>query len=93
MLKTIKLLSVMMLLASSLAACSTAPTTQLPVKEVPGPTRVVDNSCIWFKPETPADNDIAVMSRGQVDQITNNLKVGIEHCGWNVPAAAPTQSR
>lgn len=56
------------------------------VKEVPGPTRVVDNSCIWFKPETPTNNDVLVMSRGLVDQITNNLKVGIEHCGWKLAA-------
>lgn len=84
MLKTIKLLSVMTLLASSLAACSTALTTPVQVKEVPGPTRVVDNSCIWFKPETPTDNDVKVMSRGLVDQITSNLKVGKEHCGWKL---------
>ena len=84
MLKTLKLLSVTTLLASSLSGCFTAPptTTEASVKEVPGPTRVVDNSCIWFKPETPTDIDVKLMSRGLIDQITNNLKVGIEHCGW-----------
>ncbi len=84
MLKTIKLLSVMTLLASSLAACSTAPTTQVAVKEVPGPTRVVDNSCIWFKPETPTDDDVRSISRHFLDQVSENLKVGIAHCGWKL---------
>jgi hypothetical protein len=29
---------------------------------------------------------VKVMSRGLVDQITNNLKVGIDHCGWKFGA-------
>lgn len=84
MLKTLRPFLLTTLLALSLSGCFTAPaqTTPVQVKEVPGPTRVVDNSCIWFKPETPTDHDVAVMSRTLVDQITENTKAGIQHCHW-----------
>lgn len=84
--KTLKLLSTTLLLALSFSSCSTAPATTTPelAKEVPGPTRVVDNSCLYFKPETPSDADVMAMSRPFLDQVTANLKMGVEHCGWKL---------
>ncbi len=86
MLKTLRRVSMMTLLAMSFSSCSTAPvqTTPEQVKEVPGPTRVVDNSCLYFKPETPTDADVRAMSRPFLDQVTANLKMGIAHCGWKL---------
>jgi PBP1b-binding outer membrane lipoprotein LpoB len=84
MLKALKPVSTMTLLALIFSGCSTAPVKTTPevVKEVPGPTRVVDNSCLYFKPITPTDDDVRVMSRALIDQISNHDKVGMQHCGW-----------
>lgn len=86
--KILKLLSTTLLLALSFSSCSTvpAPTTQVQVKEVPGPTRVVDNSCLYFKPEMPTDADVMAMSRPFLDQVTANLNMGVKHCGWKLGA-------
>ncbi|MDR5813299.1 hypothetical protein QCE62_06800 [Caballeronia sp. LZ033] len=44
----------------------------------------MDNSCLYFKPETPSDADVMAMSRPFLDQVTANLKMGVEHCGWKL---------
>jgi hypothetical protein len=82
--KTLKPFLVTMPLALSLSGCFTAPAQSTPpqVKEVPGPTRVVDNSCLYFRQETPTDADVKAMSRPFLDQVTANIKMGIQHCGW-----------
>jgi hypothetical protein len=42
----------------------------------------VDNSCLYFRQETPTDADVKAMSRPFLDQVTANIKMGIQHCGW-----------
>lgn len=78
------------LLVLIFSGCSTvpAPPPQTLVKEVPGPTRIVDNSCLYFKAITPTDDDVRTMSRSLVDQISNHDKVGIQHCGWKLGASS-----
>ncbi len=84
--KILRPFSMTLLLVTSLSGCFTAPAKTTPevVKEVPGPTRVVDNSCLYFKPITPTEADVLGMSRGLVDQITAHDKIGIQHCGWKL---------
>ncbi|SAL14731.1 hypothetical protein [Caballeronia telluris] len=81
------------LLVTSFSGCFTAPVQIIPnqVREVPGPIRVVDNSCLYFKPITPSDADVGVMSRDLINQISTHDKVGIQHCNWKF-STAPAQS-
>jgi hypothetical protein len=70
-----------------LAGCTVAPPpAPEPEKlepEVVVKTRVVDRSCLWFKPAYPGPTDI--LSDSFAKQTVDNNEAGALHCGWKPP--------
>ncbi len=72
---------------SLLAGCATTAPPAEPAQlepEVVVKTKIVDNSCRWFKPVilTPSD----VLADSSARQIAANNETGAARCGWKPPS-------
>lgn len=69
-----------------LAGCAVAPTpgpSEQLEPEVVVKTKIVDNSCKWFKPIYPSASD--VLADRTAEQITGHNETGATRCGWKPP--------